>query len=310
VAGSVHVVTDPDAPVEPADGDRLVGEIVSRTERVLVVQPPDGSDPVTVEIAEAATIDVPTIPGANTVNQLRHRLDVQRMSKSRGNVVNPDDLVERFGADTVRTYMMFAFEWEKGGPWDSRGMKGAQRFIVDVWRLGRTEYRAGTVDDSAAAGLRRRAHQAIIKVGQDLESFSWNTAVAELMKLRNSLNDALAARNVTAEVWTETLSTLVLLLAPIAPHVTEEVWSRLGNTTSIHLQPWPEADMEAAADESVTMVVQVNGRVRARIEVPVDISEGAAVDLALRHHNVARHVGESEVRRVIDRRPRLLNIVV
>ena len=310
VADSVLVVTDPHAPLEAADGDHLVGEIVSRTERILVVQPPDGADPVTVEIAESATIEIPTIPGTNSVAQLRHQLDVQRMSKSRDNVVNPDDFVARFGADTVRTYLMFAFEWEKGGPWDSRGMRGAQRFIVDVWRLGKAEYRAGRVDDSATAALRRRAHQAIIKVGQDLESFSWNTAVAELMKLRNSMGDALDDRNVTPEAWRETLSILVLLLAPIAPHVTEEVWSRLGNRTSIHLQPWPEADMEAAADESVTMVVQVNGRVRARIEVPVGVSESAALDLAMSHHNVARHVGESEVRRVIDRRPRLLNIVV
>ena len=310
VADSVLVETDPVGPPEDADGAQLVGEIVSRTERLLVVQPSDGAEPVTVEIPERATIEIPTIPGTNSIAQLRHRLDVQRMSKSRGNVVSPDALVERFGADTVRTYLMFAFEWEKGGPWDSRGMKGAQRFIADVWRLGRAEYRAGQVDHSATTGLRRRAHQAIIKVGQDLESFSWNTAVAELMKLRNSMDDALAGRNVTAEAWRETLSILALLLAPIAPHVTEEVWSGLGNETSIHLQPWPEADVEAAADESVTMVVQVNGRVRARIEVPVGISESAALDLALGHHNVARHVGESEVRRVIDRRPRLLNIVV
>ena len=99
------------------------------------------------------------------MSQLRHRLDVQRMSKSRGNVVNPDDLVDEFGADTVRTYLMFAFEWEKGGPWDSRGIRGAQRFITDVWRLGRAEYRPGRVDPVASRALRRRAHQAIIKVG-------------------------------------------------------------------------------------------------------------------------------------------------
>ena len=184
-------------------------------------------------------------------------------------------------------------------------------FVVDVWRLGEAKYRPGQVDDSATAALRRRAHQAIIKVGQDLESFSWNTAVAELMKLRNSMNEALAARNVTPEVWRETLSILALLLAPIAPHVTEEVWSRLGNETSIHLEPWPEADMRAAADESVTMVVQGQ---RPGSE-PGSRCRWASrrarrLDLALGHHNVARHVGESEVRRVIDRRPRLLNIVV
>ena len=310
VADSVLVIGDPAPPPEPAGGEHLVGEIVSRTERVLVVRPPDGAEPVTVEVAEDATIEIPSIPGTNSVTQLRHRLDVQRMSKSRGNVVNPDDLVERFGADTVRTYLMFAFEWEKGGPWDSRGMRGAQRFIVDVWRLGRAGYQAGQVDRSATAGLRRRAHQAIIKVGTDLESFSWNTAVAELMKLRNTINEALVNRNVTPEAWREALSILVLLLAPIAPHVTEEVWRRLGNRTSVHLQPWPEADPEAAADETVTMVVQVNGKVRARLEAPVDISADAALEMALSHRNVSVHIGGKPVRRVIDRRPRLLSIVV
>ena len=310
VADSVLVIGD-SAPSRGTDGlDHLVGEIVSRTERVLVVGPPDGADPVTVEVAEDATVEIPSIPGTNSVTQLRHRLDVQRMSKSRGNVVNPDDLVERFGADTVRTYLMFAFEWEKGGPWDSRGMRGAQRFIVDVWRLGRAGYRAGQEDHGASAGLRRRAHQAIIKVGKDLESFSWNTAVAELMKLRNAINEALVNRNVTPEAWREALSILVLLLAPIAPHVTEEVWRRLGNRTSVHVQPWPEADLEVAADETVTMVVQVNGKVRARLEAPVDISADAALEMALSHHNVGLHIGGKPLRRVIDRRPRLLSIVV
>ncbi len=310
MASSVRVVTDP----SEGEGDRypggVAGEIMSRTEHILVVQPGGSAEPITVEVPEDAEVRIPTIPGANNVSQLRHRLDVQRMSKSRGNVVNPDLLVDRFGADTVRTYLMFAFEWEKGGPWDSRGIRGAQRFIADIWRLGQTEYRPGVLDPAATAALRRRAHQAIIKVGDDLKSFSWNTAVAELMKLRNALNDALSARKVTAEAWREALSTTVMLLAPIAPHVTEEVWRMLGNTTSVHLQTWPVADEEVAAEEVVTMVVQVNGKVRARLEVPVDISHHDAVDLALSARNVAQHVAGGEIRRIVDRRPRLLNLVV
>ena len=307
-ATSVTVVDDPSAVAQSPDG--VAGEIVSRTERVMIVQPPGPGEAVTVRILPEAEVRIPTIPGANTVSQLRHRLDVQRMSKSRGNVVSPDDLVDEFGADTVRTYLMFAFEWEKGGPWDSRGIRGAQRFIVDVWRLGRAEYRQSTTDASATAALRRAAHQAIVKVGSDLERFRWNTAVAELMKLRNSINAALSDRNVDPGAWREALSILTLLLAPIAPHVTEEVWRRLGHAESVHLQPWPVVDEEAAAEETVTMVVQVNGKVRARLEVPVDISAADALDKALAAPNVERHIAGAPVRRVVDRRPKLLNLVV
>ena len=307
VASSVRAAADADGLAETA---AVAGEIVGRTDRVLRVLP-DGSElPVAVEVPEEALVEIPSIPGGNNVGQLRHRLEVQRMSKSRGNVVNPDDLVEEFGADTVRTYLMFAFEWEKGGPWNSRGIKGAQRFITDVWKLGRAEYRPDAVDRDAAAALRRRAHQAVIKVGDDLESFRWNTAVAELMKLRNALNEALSARNVTGEAWREALAVLVVLLAPIAPHVTEEVWRLMGNKSSVHLQPWPTADREAAAEQTVTMVVQVNGKVRARLEAPVEISEADAVALAVSAENVARHLAGAEIRRVIDRRPKLINLVV
>ena len=265
IASSVQVVTDPSGLSADGATGRVAGEIMSRTEQVLVIQPSGSVEPVTVEVPEDAVVRIPTIPGVNNVSQLRHRLDVQRMSKSRGNVANPDDLVDGFGADTVRTYLMFAFEWEKGGPWDSRGIRGAQRFIVDVWRFGQANYGPGTIDLASTAALRRRAHQAIIKVGDDLESFRWNTAVAELMKLRNTMNEALASRNIAVDAWREALSIMVLLLAPIAPHVTEEVWRLLGNTSSVHLQPWPVADQEVAADEVVTMVVQVNGKVRARL---------------------------------------------
>ncbi len=292
-----------------AAGD-IVGEIVRRTENVIHVQVAGADAPVVVEIPPGAVVEIPSIPGANDVTQLRHHLEVERMSKTRGNVVNPDELVDRYGVDTVRTYLMFAFEWEKGGPWDSRGIKGAHRFIVDVWSLGQAVYEAGEVDAQAAAALRRQAHQAITKVGDDLEVLHWNTAVAELMKLRNTMNDALAAHNVTNEAWQESLGLLIKLLAPIAPFVTEEIWHGLGNADSVHLQSWPEADPSVAADQIVTMVVQVNGKVRARFDVPVDIAEVEAVELAKSAENVKRHIGDSAIRNVIARPPKLINIVV
>ena len=295
---------------EPERGDsRVAGELVRRTEQALQIDV-GAEELVAVEVAPSATVDIASIPGANDVAQLKHRLEVQRMSKSKGNVVNPDELVERYGADTVRAYLMFAFEWEKGGPWDSRGIRGAHRFIQDVWRIGNTDYAAADIHDPATADLRRQAHQTIAKVGSDLEGFRWNTAVAELMKLRNALNDAHSAANVAPGAFAEAREILMLLLAPIAPHITEEIWYRLGHSDSVHVQAWPVVDEDAARDDLVTMVVQVNGKVRARVDVAADIGEDLATELAMAAENVIRHVGDAEIRKVIARPPRLVNIVV
>jgi len=303
VAESVRV--DPHA---AADAAPVVGEILRRTERTLLVD--TGDEIVTVEVPESATVEIPGIDGLNDVTQLRHHLDVQRMSKSKGNVVNPDELVEQYGADTVRTYLMFAFDWEKGGPWDSRGIAGARRFIEDVWRLGTTTYRPGNVSAEADATLRRRVHQTIEKVDRDMMAYKWNTAVAALMSLRNDMQEALREGKVSPAVWDEAMETLLMLLAPIAPHVTEELWRGRGHEASIHLQPWPEADPEAARDETTTLVVQVNGKVRDRVDVPIDISEEAAVEMAMAAERIQQWLEQGEVRKVIARPPKLVNIVV
>jgi leucyl-tRNA synthetase len=290
------------------DAAPVVGQLIRRTERTLQVETTDGT--VTVEVPEDAEVDVPGIDGINDVTQLRHHLDVQRMSKSKGNVVNPDELVERHGADTVRLYLMFAFDWEKGGPWDSRGIAGARRFIDDVWKIGTTDYQPGEVSNDASAALRRAAHQTIDKVDRDMEAFKWNTAVAALMTLRNNLLEARRTASVSLDVWNEAVDILLVLLAPIAPHVTEELWSRRGNDESIHLQAWPEFDPDAAADETVTLVVQVNGKVRDRIEVSPDIDEEAAVAAAMGAGRIQDWLAKGEVRKVIARPPHLVNIVV
>ena len=341
VADKVRVVASATDAIGGATGAAVAGEVIRRSKNLLWVRPvaspspspahspleegaPAPSSPETspespsdkdvqVEVPDTAQVDIPAIPGPNTLLQLREKLDVQRMSKSKGNVVNPDELVEEYGADTVRAYLMFAFEWEKGGPWNSRGIRGAHRFITDLWRLGATDYKPNDPDDvnsAAERDLRRRAHQAIDRVGRDMENLHWNTAVAELMVLRNALAEARAAGVVSREVWREALRILVLLAAPIAPHVTEEVWRGLGHRESVHCQPWPESDPEAAADEEVTMVVQVNGKVRARFQVPVGVTRDEALALAAGADNVQRHLGESEIRRVVDRLPNLLNLVV
>jgi leucyl-tRNA synthetase len=178
------VVVDPEA----EDGAGLVvGELVRRTENALQVETSEGL--VAVKVPDGAPVDIPHIPGVNDVTQLKHHLDVERMSKSKGNTVNPDELVAKFGADTVRTHLMFAFEWQKGGPWDSRGIAGSNRFIEDVWKLGTAVYVERHPEDGASATLRRRVHQTIAKVDADMVDFKWNTAVAALMTLRNEMQE-------------------------------------------------------------------------------------------------------------------------
>ena len=303
-AESVVVIEADDS----ATGD-VVGELMSRVENLLEIRTDEG-DLLSVDVAESADVNVPSIPGENTVRQLRHHLDVQRMSKTRGNTVNPDDLVTEYGADTVRTYMMFAFDWAKGGPWDSRGIVGARRFIEDVWKLGNVDYAEGDVIANSGTDLLRAVHQTIQKVEHDMTEFEWNTAVAALMTLRNDMQTVLKTASVSRSVWNEAITTLLLLLAPIAPHVTEELWHRRGNETSIHLEPWPVADSEVATDDTVTMVIQVNGKVRDRLEVPAGIDAATAEAAALATERIQAWLEKGEVRRVIARPPKLVNIVI
>jgi leucyl-tRNA synthetase len=258
----------------------------------------------------SARVEIPAVPGDNDVNQLKHHLEVQRMSKSKGNVVNPDELVSDYGADTVRTHLMFAFEWQKGGPWDSRGIIGSRRFIEDVWKLGTADYRPGAVDGAASALLRRRVHQTIQKVGDDMEAFKWNTAVAALMSLRNDMADALRATAVSAEAWDEAIGVLLKLLAPIAPHISEELWRHRGNAGSVHVESWPVADPDIAREDTVTMVLQVNGKVRDRAEVAIDISAGEAEAVAMASERIQEWIAGKEIRKVIVRQPKLVNVVV
>jgi len=302
VAQSVRV--DPNS--EPGDG-LVVGELMRRTENLLQVETGDGL--VGVEVPDTATVDIPTIPGVNDVTQLKHHLEVQRMSKSRGNVVNPDELVVEYGADTVRTYLMFAFEWQKGGPWDPRGILGARRFIEDVWKLATGDYTEGS-GSAGDAGLRRKVHQTITKVDDDMRDFKWNTAVAAMMTLRNDIQDAQRAGVISADARNEAIETLLKLLAPIAPHMTDVAWRRRGHEGSIHTTAWPVADAEIAAEETVTMVIQVNGKVRDRLDVAADITEDAATAAALAAEKVQTWLEQGEVRKVIARPPKLVNIVV
>lgn len=238
--------------------------------------------------------------------------DREKMSKSRGNVIDPDDLVAEFGADTVRGYLMFAFRWDQGGPWDSQGIQGVIRWLNDVWNLyANAPEVAGEATPEQVTELRRKAHQAIKQVSDGLEHFSFNTAIAALMSLKNYLQDAAKTPVVNSEAWDEVRSIYLRLSAPFTPHIAEELWERNGYGYSVHNQSWPEYDADAAAEKTMTLVVQVNGKLRDRIDVSVDITEEDAKAAALSSEAVQRHLNGKDPRKVIYIAKRgMINIVV
>ncbi len=238
--------------------------------------------------------------------------DREKMSKSRGNVVAPDDLVRAYGADTVRGYLMFGFRWDQGGPWDSKGILGVQRFMERVWDLVAGLGSRGEASEAQLRELRRKQHQAIRRVTQDIESFTFNTMVAGLMEYTNALNALRAATPglVNHPAWTEAIHTLVLLMAPGFPHIAEELWQKLGEPYSIHRQSWPTWDEALAKEDVFEMAVQINGKVRDKIEVPTDIAAEEAKTRALATEGAQRYMAGQTPLKVVYVPGRLVNIVV
>ncbi len=234
--------------------------------------------------------------------------DGQRMSKSRGNVVAPDEQVERWGTDTFRCYLMFLGPWEHGGPFTFQGIQGIWRWLNRIWNIALATPRTDEAADPLP--LRKLLHRAIQRATDDMEKFRFNTLIATLMELTNSLTRALQEGPVHPAAWEEAVDSLLLMLAPLAPHIAEELWERRGRPYSVHQQPWPSYDPELARPEEVTLVVQVNGRLRDRLTVPADISEEEAKQLALGSERVRPHIGERPVRRIIYVPGKLVNIVV
>ncbi len=234
--------------------------------------------------------------------------DSEKMSKSRGNVVAPDDLVQRFGADAVRTYLMFGWRWEQGGPWDSRGIEGMYRFMNRVWDLA-LEPADPNSSPEAEKIVRRKTHQTIDKATRDMEAFSFNTYLASLMELSNVMAKY-KGEIYASGAWTEAVQTLLLLLAPSSPYISEEIWNQLGYDFSIHNQNWPQFDPALAAEESVEMVLQINGKIREKIVVPVGSSESELKEIGLRHPSIIKSIEGKTVRKVIVVPDRLINIVV
>jgi leucyl-tRNA synthetase len=247
--------------------------------------------------------------------------ETAKMSKSKANVVDPEEAIERYGADTVRLYILFAAPPEQDFEWTDEGIQGAYRFLNRLWNfITQRETLLREIDYSPqelksvkgrARELRRKVHQTIKEYLLDMEKrYQFNTAIAKIMKLFNELSQFDPKVDEEGKVFKEGVETLLLLLSPIAPHICEELWHRIGKEELIVLQPIPEPDEEALAVESLEIPVQINGKLRARIRVPFDADEETVREIALKDEKVKGYLEGKSVRKFIYVRNKLVNIVV
>ena len=238
--------------------------------------------------------------------------DNEKMSKSRGNVIAPDVLVNHYGADTVRAYIMFFARWEMGAPWDSQGIEGSARWICRVWTLFTDPISSlATASDEVKKNLRRKVHQTLRKVTRDFENFEFNTIVSSLMELLNEMYKAREAGAVGSPEWNEATGIYLKMLAPVAPHIAEELWTnQMGRPYSIHQQMWPRVDEAAAKEDSIEIPVQINGKVRDHIIVPAEASEEEIKSAALASETVQKYLEGKEPKKVIVAQKRLVSVVV
>jgi leucyl-tRNA synthetase len=225
----------------------------------------------------------------------------EKMSKSRGNVVNPDDVVRAHGADALRVYEMFMGPLEQVKPWQTSGIEGVRRFLDRVFTVA-----TGALADDASAydeGTRRLVHKTIEKVGKDIEGLRFNTAISAMMILVKHLGGMKA-------VPREAVRALALLLSPFAPHLAEEIWERLGSTKSLAYEPWPEFDPALVKDDVVEIGVQVNGKLRGTVTLAVDADEATARDAALAEAKVALHVAGKGIKKFIYVPGKIINVIV
>ena len=250
-------------------------------------------------------------PFAQLRNQgmLLSPLDGQKMSKSKGNVVTPDEVIATYGTDVLRTYILFLGPFDANALWDDRGIVGAQRFIERYWTLA---HDVASLPDGGRPfddAFERARHQIIRRLTRDMGRFRFNTAVAALMEYVNDLYAA-RARPISGRQWREAIRTLTLLLAPIAPFVTEEVWQEaLRQKGSVHRAEWPVYDEALAADEEVTIIIQVNGKLRDRVQMAADAGDDTLRAAALANEKAQSAVGEQSIRDVVVVPGRLVNVV-
>jgi len=264
-------------------------------------------------------------PFANLLTQGMVLKEGAKMSKSKGNVVDPTEMIARYGADTVRLFCLFAAPPERDFDWSDSGIEGSYRFIGRIWRLAEelsgvlmpVKACSATAADAAtpqAKDLRNKEHATVRKAGADIsDRFQFNTAIAAVMELVNALylaKDELSGDEVGRRMLSSAVATVLTLLSPITPHIAEELWASIGNTGRVTDEPWPQWSEEALARDEETIVVQINGKLRGRVSVPAGADAKAIETAALSEPNVARHLEDVTVRKVVVIPGKLVNVVV
>ena len=260
-------------------------------------------------------------PFTNLLTQGMVIKDGTKMSKSKGNVVDPNDLIQEYGADTVRLFSLFAAPPERDLEWSSKGVEGSSRFLNRVYRLitsnhDRLDCSPEIPTELSEQGkiLHRKTHQTIQRVTDSIElNFHFNTAISGMMELVNVLSNAVTEDNrqeVEPPVIREAISVLLILLSPMVPHFSAEMWQIIGNKDSVEEQAWPHADSEAIKEDLVTIVIQVNGKVRSRLQVAPDITEESLVQLAHGDENTNKFIADKPIKKTIVIQKKLVNIVI
>jgi leucyl-tRNA synthetase len=241
----------------------------------------------------------------------------EKMSKSRRNVIDPDHLIDRYGADTARLFSLFAAPPERDLEWSHKGVEGAHRFLGRVWNLAyqnREELKGVKASPSTDTPLTRKTHRTVKRVTGDIErAYHFNTAIAALMELANEAGSAMSPRGASEEEWASlryAVETLLLLLSPFSPHIAEELWEALGNSPSILQEPWPGWDEELAKEQQIELVVQINGKVRSRMTIDAGLPDDTIKEMALADTKVREHTDGKPVKKVFVIKGRLVNIVL
>ncbi len=243
-----------------------------------------------------------------------------KMSKSKGNTVDPEEAIRKYGADTVRLYILFAGPVEKDFEWTEEGVQGAYRFLRRLWSLFHQHLenlrlvKYSREDFASLSGepkkIRHKTHQTLKKYLTSMEDLSFNTAIASIMELLNALQDFQPSQEVDYKVLRESIETLLFMLYPITPHICEELWHKLGYDRLMVFYPFPEPDEKALALEEVEIPVQVNGKLRTLLRVPVDAEEELVKDMALKDPKLSQWLDGKQVKKIIYIRNKLLNLVV